>query len=142
MDDDLWPGLAGLIVLGVVIAVFALGYFVWVFLSARGTRSDIARQEGSCRGHQAPHRAWDHRRSHDHRLLHAGKLRSLVGLARQEGRARDLGEGPGLFACHGSAEDACTRSGSRLDVFLKFAVRFDGTPPAGATATRETVIVE
>jgi hypothetical protein len=29
--DDLWPGLAGLIVLGVVIAVFALGYFVWVF---------------------------------------------------------------------------------------------------------------
>ena len=30
MDDDLWPGL-GLIVLGVVIAVFALGYFVWVF---------------------------------------------------------------------------------------------------------------
>jgi hypothetical protein len=31
VDDDLWPGLAGLIVLGVVIAVFALGYFVWVF---------------------------------------------------------------------------------------------------------------
>ena len=30
MDDDLWPGLAGLIVLGVVIAVFVLGYFVWV----------------------------------------------------------------------------------------------------------------
>lgn len=29
--DDLWPGLAGLIVLGVVVAVFALGYFVWVF---------------------------------------------------------------------------------------------------------------
>jgi hypothetical protein len=26
--DDLWPGLAGLIVLGLVVAVFALGYFV------------------------------------------------------------------------------------------------------------------
>jgi hypothetical protein len=31
VDDDLRRGLAGLIVLGVVIAVFALGYFVWVF---------------------------------------------------------------------------------------------------------------
>jgi hypothetical protein len=27
--DDPWTGLAGLIVLGIVIAVFALGYFVW-----------------------------------------------------------------------------------------------------------------
>jgi hypothetical protein len=26
-----WPGLAGLIVLGVVVAILALGYFVWVF---------------------------------------------------------------------------------------------------------------
>jgi len=31
VDDDLWPGLAGLIVLGVIFAVFVLGYFVWAF---------------------------------------------------------------------------------------------------------------
>jgi hypothetical protein len=31
VDDDLWPRLAGLIVLGIVVAVLALGYFVWVF---------------------------------------------------------------------------------------------------------------
>ncbi len=35
MDDDLWPGLAGLIVLGVVVAILALGYFVWVFYQLR-----------------------------------------------------------------------------------------------------------
>ena len=29
--DDLWPGLVGLIVLGVVVAVLVLGYFVWAF---------------------------------------------------------------------------------------------------------------
>jgi hypothetical protein len=31
VDDDLWPGLAGLIVLGAVVAVLVLGYFVWAF---------------------------------------------------------------------------------------------------------------
>jgi hypothetical protein len=31
VDEDLWPGFAGLIVLGVVVAVLVLGYFVWVF---------------------------------------------------------------------------------------------------------------
>jgi hypothetical protein len=29
--DDLWTGLAGLILLGVVVAVLVLGYFIWVF---------------------------------------------------------------------------------------------------------------
>jgi hypothetical protein len=29
--DDLWPGLAGLIVLGIVVAVLVLGYSVWAF---------------------------------------------------------------------------------------------------------------
>jgi hypothetical protein len=33
VDDDLWPGPAGLIVLGVVVAVLVLGCFVWVFSS-------------------------------------------------------------------------------------------------------------
>ena len=31
VDDDLWPGLAGLIVLGIGVAVLVLGYLVWVF---------------------------------------------------------------------------------------------------------------
>jgi hypothetical protein len=31
VDDDLWPGLAGLIALGIVVAVLTLGYLVWVF---------------------------------------------------------------------------------------------------------------
>jgi hypothetical protein len=29
--DDLWTGLAGLIVLGIVVTVLVLGYFVWAF---------------------------------------------------------------------------------------------------------------
>jgi hypothetical protein len=31
VDDDLWPGLTGLIVLGIGVAVLVLGYLVWVF---------------------------------------------------------------------------------------------------------------
>ena len=31
VEDVLWPGLAGLIVLGAVVAVLVLGYFVWAF---------------------------------------------------------------------------------------------------------------